>query len=558
MNRMNADSSNTKKTTFEAGWWQPSLAGLYFGGMWLALTFTPSLIPRPWLFQGVLGGIAFALGYWFGAALIWLWNYLELPLVPPRWRRPLYWLLVLATALRIGWYLWNASGWQNSTRELMGMPDVEGTHYIRTLLVTAAIALLLIGLVWALIRSTRFVASIPHNYIQRRIASVVGGAVFLVLLVQLVNGTLVSTAITLIDEAQATTDISDPPGAVPPVEPARSGSPASLVAWDRLGRAGKRFVHEGPRKSDIEAFTGREAKEPIRVYVGLRSAEDTTGQASLALEELKRTGAFSRKLLVIATPTGTGWVDNLGIAPLEYMHGGDTAVVGVQYSYLQSRVIADPRAGSQPGIRCSRVSDDLQLLAVAAERARPRLYLFGLSLGSHGSETSAPLYAFVSHAISGAVWAGPPFRNALWRNIQRNRNPDSTAWLPHFENGSMIRVIGPYDGPKVDSDGWGPIRIAYVVNPSDAIVFFEESMWFREPDWMKQPRGPDLSPLLRWIPVITFLQVGLDMLFAAEAPPGHGHNYAVEEYTDAWIEVSAPAGWTEPDTARLKILVADR
>jgi uncharacterized membrane protein len=534
------------------------MAGLYFGGMWLALTFTPSLTPRPWLFQGVLGGIAFALGYWFGATLIWLWNYLELPVVPPRWRRPLYWLLVLATALRIGWYLWNASGWQNSTRELMGMPDVEGTHYVRTLLVSAAIALLLIGLVWALIRSTRFVASIPHSYIQRRVASVVGGAVFLVLLVQTVNGTLVSTAITLINEAQATIDVSDPPGAVPPAEPARSGSPASLVAWDRLGRAGKRFVHEGPRKSDIEAFTGKEAKEPIRVYVGLRSADDTADQASLALEELKRTGAFSRKLLVIATPTGTGWVDNLGIGPLEYMHGGDTAVVGVQYSYLQSAfsLILEPgRSQASAAVVFQTIYRYWQSLP---KEQRPKLYLFGLSLGSHGSETSAPLYAFVSHAISGAVWAGPPFRNALWRNVQRNRNPESTAWLPHFENASMIRVTGPYDGPEAVSGGWGPIRIVYVVNPSDSIVFFEENMWFREPDWMKQPRGPDLSPLLRWTPVITFLQVGLDMLFAAEVPPGHGHNYAVDDYADAWIEVSAPEGWTPSELARLKVMFANR
>ncbi len=555
---MNASCSNTKRTLREPGWWRPSLAGLYFGGMWLALTFTPSLIPRPWLFQGVLGGIAFAFGYWFGAALIWLWNYLELPIVPSRWRRSLYGLLVLATALRIGWYLWNASGWQNSTRELMGMPDVEGIHYVRTLLVAAAIAMVLIGLVWALIRSTKIMASIPRNYIQRRIASVVGGAVFIVLLVQLVNGTLVSATITVIDETQAATDILDPPGAVPPAESTRSGSRASLVSWDRLGKAGKLFVHEGPRRSDIEAFTGKEAKNPIRVYVGLRSAEDTLAQATLAVEELKRTGAFSRKLLVIATPTGTGWVDNLGIAPLEYMYGGDTAVVGVQYSYLQSplSLILEPgRSQASAGVVFQAIYGYWKSLP---EEQRPKIYLFGLSLGSHGSETSAPLYAYVSDAFSGAVWAGPPFRNPLWRNIQRNRNQGSTAWLPHFENGSMIRVIGPFDGPKINSDSWGPIRIAYVVNPSDAIVFFEESMWFREPDWMKQPRGSDLSPLLRWIPVITFLQVGLDMLFAAEAPPGHGHNYAVEDYADAWVEVSAAAGWTKPDTARLKILLADR
>jgi uncharacterized membrane protein len=71
---------------------------------------------------------------------------------------------------------------------------------------------------------------------------------------------------------------------------------------------------------------------------------------------------------------------------------------------------------------------------------------------------------------------------------------------------------------------------------------------------MKHPRGPDLSPLLRWTPVITFLQVGLDMLFAADVPTGHGHNYAVDDYADAWVEVSAPEGWTASDLARLKVM----
>ena len=89
-------------------------------------------------------------------------------------------------------------------RTFMGLPDVEAMHYVRTLLVSAAIALLLIGLVWALISSTRFMASIPRSYVQRRAASVVGGAVFLVLLVQLVNGALVRAAITLISREKLT------------------------------------------------------------------------------------------------------------------------------------------------------------------------------------------------------------------------------------------------------------------------------------------------------------------------------------------------------------------
>ncbi len=535
-----------------ASWRNLSLAGLYFGGMWLALTFTPSLVPRPWVFQGVLAGVAFALGYWFGAGFIWLWNYLELPVFPRRWRRLLFWLLVSATALRIGWHLWQAAGWQNNTRHLMGMPEVEGIHYLRTLVLAAAIALLLIGLVWMVLRGIRYAAALPRSYIGKRYASVLGGATFVLLLIQLVNGTLVSTAITLIDQAQAATDIADPPGAVQPTRSERSGSASSLVGWDELGKAGKQFVHEGPRRSEIEAFSGQQAMEPIRIYVGLRSADDTQSQAQLALEELKRSGAFERKLLVIATPTGTGWVDNAGIAPLEYMHRGDTAVVGVQYSYLQSplSLILEPgRSQASANAVFEVIYNHWKNLPVTQ---RPKLYLFGLSLGSHGSETSAPFYAYVSDAFSGAVWAGPPFRNGMWRSVQANRNAGSTAWLPHFENGSLIRVLGPYDGSRTTPEHWGPVRIAYVVNPSDAIVFFEELMWYREPDWMKDPRGPDISPRLQWVPLITFLQVGLDMLSAAQVPPGHGHNYAVEEYTDAWVEVSAPSPWTGDDTTRLK------
>lgn len=552
MNAAAPPHSKPRLASLLTRWWQPSLAGLYFGGMWLALTFTPSLIPRPWVFQGALAGVAFALGYWFGAAFIWLWNYLELPVFPKRWRYPLFWLLVLATVLRVGWNLWQAAGWQNKTRELMGMPDVEGIHYLGTLLLAAAIAVLLIGMVRVMVFSIGYAAAIPHSYIKRRYASVIGGVVFVILLVQLVNGTLVSTAITLIDQAQAATDITDPPGVVPPVESERSGSPPSLVGWDELGKAGKQFAHEGPRRSDIEAFTGQQAKEPIRIYVGLRSADDTNSQVLLALEELKRTGAFSRKLLVIATPTGTGWVDNAGIAPLEYMHGGDTAVVGVQYSYLQSPLSLILEPGRSQASANAVFEGIYSYWKSLPASQRPKLYLFGLSLGSLGSETSAPFYAYVSDAFSGAVWAGPPFRNRLWKSVQANRNEGSTAWLPHFENGSLIRVVGPYDGTAAKSEAWGPVRIVYVVNPSDAIVFFEEEMWLREPDWMKDPRGPDISPRLQWVPVITFLQVGLDMLSAANVPPGHGHNYALEDYTDAWVEVSAPEAWVESETRRLK------
>ena len=45
-------------------------------------------------------------------------------------------------------------------------------------------------------------------------------------------------------------------------------------------------------------FSGEPAKEPIRVYVGLDSASTAQERAALAVQELERTGAFDRKLLV--------------------------------------------------------------------------------------------------------------------------------------------------------------------------------------------------------------------------------------------------------------------
>ena len=42
---------------------------------------------------------------------------------------------------------------------------------------------------------------------------------------------------------------------------------------------------------------------------------------------------------------------------------------------------------------------------------------------------------------------------------------------------------------------------------------------YREPDWMRSPRGPDVSPELRWYPVVTLLQLTLDMPIAGRLRP---------------------------------------
>ena len=110
-----------------------------------------------------------------------------------------------------------------------------------------------------------------------------------------------------------------------PTDARSVGGPDSLVDWGAMGQPGRKFVMDGPDAQAISAFSGREAKDPIRVYVGRAQDDSPTARAELALEELKRLGAFDRKVLVVASPTGTGWLDPGGHEPMEFMHDGDVA-----------------------------------------------------------------------------------------------------------------------------------------------------------------------------------------------------------------------------------------
>ena len=41
--------------------------GIAFGALFFCLSLTPSLLPRDWLFQGLIGGLNAAIGYGIGA-----------------------------------------------------------------------------------------------------------------------------------------------------------------------------------------------------------------------------------------------------------------------------------------------------------------------------------------------------------------------------------------------------------------------------------------------------------------------------------------------------------
>jgi len=532
--------------------------GLVVGTLFFAASLTPTLVPRTYLTQGMLAGGCLAMGYGLGVAARWLWRYLEIPELPARPRSIANAALFIVCLGVIVTFLWRSAGWQNSIRAVMGMPPVDSGHPLKVsaIALAAFVVLLLASRLFAAF--VRLVVGWLKRFVPRRVANVAGFAVAALLVWSIGSNTLVPTVFGMLDSSYSKFDALIEPERPQPAGAGKTGSPASLVRWDELGRAGREFIADGPDAAEIGAFTGPPALEPVRVYVGLGAAADAKARARLALRELERVGGFDRSALVVITPTGTGWVDPASMAALEYLKHGDVASVAVQYSYLSSplSLLAQPEYGAETA---RALFEEIYGHWTAMPRnARPKLYLHGLSLGAMNSERSAGLFEILGDPISGALWSGPPFESRIWRSVSESRDPATPQWLPVFRDSSLVRFMNQ-DGPAVARDKpWGPLRVVYLQYASDPIVFFDYRDAYRQPDWMKAPRGPDVSQQLRWYPLVTMLQLGLDMAVATTTPTGHGHVYAPQDYVEAWSAVLDAGDWSPDQIAGLKRHLAEK
>lgn len=513
--------------------------GVFLGATLFACSLTPSLVPREAAIQGVLGGALFAFGFGFAIAVRSLWRWLQLPELRLRpGKRAALGAAVLGLAFA-GYALSQATEWQNAVRTMMDLPPYDSTHRltILTLAVLTATLLLVVGYVIALL--VRFAARRLEHVVSERVAILLAVAFASILVASIVNGVLVRYALTVIDASYAQLDRLMEPETERPSNPMRTGSADSLVDWAALGREGRRFVDGLTTEDALNAFWQGPVTTPRRVYVGLGAEPDAAARAELALAELQRIGGFDREVLVIAIPTGTGFLDEAAISTLEYLTRGDVATVALQYSYLQSpfSLIFEPEYGQGTARELFRAV--YSHWTMLPEDERPRLYLYGLSLGALSSERSVRFYEMLGDPIQGALWAGPPFLGPIHSGVTRNREPGSPAWKPVFEDGSLVRFMNR-SGLENGAEGWGPLRIIYLQHASDPIVFFSFTMLWRRPDWLKPPRGEDVSPAITWFPVVTALQVAADMALSNNVPLGHGHQYAPESYLEAWTALIEP------------------
>lgn len=534
-----------------------SLPGLVWGTFFFAASLTPSMIPRHFVLQGALSGFSFALGYGLGTMLERIWTYVQLPRPGTDFVRGATQVTAAICLVVAVTFLWLETGWQNAVRTALQLPREAGASPVLVGLVAAitfwvlrAIARL-IGLIF------RVIARRLRRHMPDRAANALGVVLAALLCWSVIDGLLFRLALGIADRSYREFDALIETDVARPIDPMRTGSVASLLDWQHLGRAGREFVDAGPTRESIVAVLGGAAEQPIRVYAGLNSAPTPRARAELALAELKRVGAFDKSVLVIVVPTGTGWVDPAGIDTVEYLHRGDVASVAVQYSYLSSwlSLLIEPENGSETA---HALFDTVYgYWTTLPQGGRPRLYLHGLSLGALNSQRSADMFKVIGGPFNGAVWSGTPFRSTLWRTLTNGRRPGSPLWLPVSGDGATVRFTNQQNHLDLPGAKWGPMRIVMLQYASDPITFFAPSMFWRRPEWL-DPRGPDVSPALRWIPIVSALQMGVDITLSGMVPPGRGHVYAAAHYIDAWKEVSQPSNWSDADTARLKAAMAGR
>jgi len=540
-----------------------SAPGLIGGLVLVWFSLGSSLLPRSALMQGIISALSLAFGYAVGV-LVWLlvrWfsrlgsGGLTEDSIGSRVR----WVAVAGIGVTAVVAIVRWPSWQTDQGELVGVDPLGVVDGIKAVMWAIVVFMILLGIA-RLIRWTIWALDVFNS---RHMSVHMARGVTIVIVVAIIGGMyyfIASSGLTKFANARfAGGDTITLEGVTQPTASEQSGSPESLVEWDDLGFQGRTFTGAATTVDDITAYHGSTdgVEIPIRVYAGLNSAENTQERAQLIVDELDRTNAKDREVLMLVATTGTGWVDPLAAAALEYMYRGDTAIAAMQYSFLPSWIsfILDTETAMESGIAINEAV--IEWWHALPENDRPHLVAFGESLGSLGSEAAYvqdsldDSLAFVQSNVDGAFWVGPTDANPVREQLLVDREPSSPVWKPVYDDGAIVRLENEPGSHDPYDDSWNPPRVVYYHHASDPVGYWNwETLW-KPQEWTNKPVGPDVPDSVRWVPFTTFTQVVVDLINGFSASVGHGHNYN-DTFAEGWSVVAPLDGWTAADTKALQ------
>lgn len=312
--------------------------------------------------------------------------------------------------------------------------------------------------------------------------------------------------------------------------PSVSGGAGSVVPRDRLDFEGTRFLGLAIPAAEIAGMRldGAPTQDPIRVFVGVKSAPTVRERARLAVDELERLGGLDRGRIVIWSATLRGYVNPVPMDAEEVLCAGDVASVCVQYWDRPTLMMPFKVPVARDTVRVLLEELGPRLDARDSGARRPELVIYGESLGAWASQEvfrDNGVAGLDARGVDRALWAGTPFFSRLRRGMKSGR-------LPYDDRVGFLSTRELLDADPADARA---LRFTFLDRRIDPVVLFSgfDLLW-RRPDWLDERLAQEEGAPegLRWIPGITFLQLVFDLMRAtrwtADLPQAAAHDYRVE------------------------------
>ena len=521
-----------------------SLIGVVGALVMYGVSVSPSLLARSWQWHAVASGVLSAVGYIVGLTIQRFYA-LVVPRLGVEITAPKAVSIAFRAVLLLGFFLWFLRWLLQSYRErkranrLVGMRGETLGEYLLGTVCAFILMMALLGVAWGLQWIGRAIVSVLSQWMYMVFALALSLLILVVIVYALTSQVLLKLGINFFTRHARKMNNRTAKGIVQPQVPERSGSPHSLSSWRAVGGQGRVFLGRGPSRADIEAVTGCAAMEPIRVYAGMpEEGQSLQNAADLVVEELHRTGAFDRAVILIATSTGSGWVDEWQVQPLEYLTRGNCATASMQYSFVPSSInfLTDLDVSEEAAVilfeTIRRAVDEIP------EDRRPALFVCGESLGAYASQHVFSGIVDVLSRTDGALWVGTPAFTPMHAELTAIRHRGSPEVAPVVANGRHVRFVNVPENLWADVYGrelgdWNYPRIVYAQHPSDPVVWWNSELVWHKPDWISEKVDGDVSPHMQYTRGATYIQVLVDMPVAGTAPGGHGHTYH-EELIPLW------------------------
>jgi uncharacterized membrane protein len=221
-------------------------------------------------------------------------------------------------------------------------------------------------------------------------------------------------------------------------------------------------------------------------------------------------------MIMLISPTGTGYVNYVATAVAQYLTRGDIATVTLQYSKRPSPLSLGKTKGAKQQNRLLWLRILERVRMMPAEN-RPRIVVFGESLGALTSQNPFVDWGTVGPEALGidrALWIGTPAGSA-WR--QELDDPDR----PDVDR-STFAIVNDYEQFRaIPDDSRAKVRYVLLSHDNDGVTKFDAGLITHRPPWLvderprmeevpaRSPRG--LPASMRWRPVTTFFQLLVDM-----------------------------------------------